>query len=726
MSERSTFSPFWHRVRVLRPRLRPHVQITRQHYRGRRWHVVHDPSSNQFFRLNVVAHEFVGLLDGRRTVEEVWQDSLTRHGDGALTQNEVIQLLSQLFAGNLLSADIPPETEQLLSRGKERVGQRVKQQAIGLMYFRVRLFNPDALLAWIEPVMRPLLNRWGFMAWVVLVVSALVSLLPHWEALISGVDSAVSPDNLFLMGVVFVATKLWHELGHGVICKRLGGQVPEFGAMLLVLVPSPYVDATAAWAFKSKWQRMAVGAGGMIFELFVAAIAAFVWLRTPEGSTLHQVAYNVLFLSSVATVVFNANPLMRFDGYYILSDWLEVPNLAHRSNQMLKFLFQKHVYRVRGAVPPTGVLSEAVILLVYGVAAMAYRMFLFISISLYVMGKMFALGLFLAVWTAATWFIMPVGGFAHWLATSPHLAHRRGRALLTSLALMGVALLLVGVIPAPDRRRAVGVLEPVHRSTLFSAADGFVASAHVRPGQRVKKGDAIVTMESDRLVAERRHAVAQLQEAESRRDASVARNIAESQVASDYCRTLREHLGLIDQRLAGLTIVAPHDGVIVTNDPATLVGAFVEEGSPICEIVDDQLLRVTAVLTQPESSWIVTEPYTVEGRLVSGPRDTFACIKDRVLIAGTRELPHPSLGHAGGGPIEIDRQEESGRLAKGEVFRGYFFPAHDDGLRGPGLVAGGRGRPGERVSLRFELPSKPLLVQWTDRLRKTLQGRAKV
>lgn len=118
MAERSTFSPFWHRVRVLRPRLRPHVQLTRQHYRGRRWYVVHDPSSNQFFRLNVVAHEFVGLLDGRRTVEDVWQHSLTRHGDEALTQNEVIQLLSQLFGGNLLAADIPPETEQLLSRGR--------------------------------------------------------------------------------------------------------------------------------------------------------------------------------------------------------------------------------------------------------------------------------------------------------------------------------------------------------------------------------------------------------------------------------------------------------------------------------------------------------------------------------------------------------------------------------------------------------------------------------
>src|SRR5688572_15490179 len=166
MSDRPTFSPFWHRVRAMRPRLRPHVQITRQHYRGRRWHVVHDPATNQFYRLNPIAHEFIGLLDGSRTVEDVWKVSLDRHGDSAPTQNEVIQLLSQMYQSNLLSGDVPPETEQLLQRGRRRLKQKAIQQALGLMYLRIRLFNPDAILTWIEPILRPLLNRWGFLAWL--------------------------------------------------------------------------------------------------------------------------------------------------------------------------------------------------------------------------------------------------------------------------------------------------------------------------------------------------------------------------------------------------------------------------------------------------------------------------------------------------------------------------------------------------------------------------------
>ena len=147
--ERPTFSPFWHRVRTLKPRLRPHVQITRQHYRGRRWHVVHDPASNQFYRLSPVAHDFVCLLDGTREIEAAWKISLAKFGDASPTQNEIIELMGQLYNSNLIAIDTTPETEQLLQRGKDRTKKRIAQQAIGIMYFRLRLFNPDRLLTWV-------------------------------------------------------------------------------------------------------------------------------------------------------------------------------------------------------------------------------------------------------------------------------------------------------------------------------------------------------------------------------------------------------------------------------------------------------------------------------------------------------------------------------------------------------------------------------------------------
>jgi putative peptide zinc metalloprotease protein len=721
MSERSTFSPFWHRVRLMKPRLRPHVEITRQHYRGQRWHVVHDPSSNAFYRLNPVAHEFVGLLDGRRGVEEVWQNGLTRHGDAALTQNEVIQLLSQLFSSNLLSADIPPETEQLLTRGRDRLGQRVKQQAIGLMYFRIRLFNPDRILAWLEPLFRPLLNPVGFVLWAIWIIAGLIAILPYFGELRSGFDNAIAPSNWPWMMLVFVCIKLWHESGHGLICKRFGGQVPEFGAMMLVLLPAPYVDASATWAFPSKWQRMAVGAGGMIFELAAASAAAFIWIATRgTPGLLHQLCYNAMFTASVSTVLFNANPLMKFDGYYILSDLLEVPNLMQRSTNMLKFLAEKHLYRVRQATAPTSSPSEAIILIVYGLAAMAYRLFLFFSITLYVMGKLFAIGLFLAIWTAAMWFILPVGGFVHWLATSSQLAESRARAFVTSFVLIVVAALALGVVPMPDRRRAEGVVESAQHSGVFFQAEGFVTKAHHKTGDLVKAGDPIITCSSDRLEAQLAMSKAMIEEAKAKeREATSHEAEAEAQVAREFIKTLTEQLSYVQDRIDKLTVRAPHDGVIVGTDPSALVGSYVKEGQSLCEVVDLNDLRIAAAITQPEGSWLFElnpNQYKVELRRVSDV-DTIVPAKfHHDTSAGTRDLPHGALGFPGGGKIETDQRDRNGIVAKRPLFKAYFTAEDADFA----------GRPGERVNLRFTLPDKPLMAQWVDRLEKLVQGRVKL
>ncbi len=720
MSERSTFSPFWHRVRVMKPRLRPHVQITRQHYRGQRWHVVHDPSSNQYYRLNPVAHEFVGLLDGRREVEQVWEQSLQKHGDAALTQNDVIQLLSQLFSSNLLTADVPPETEQLLGRGRKRIGQKVKQQAIGLMYFRVRLFNPDRILTWLEPLFRPLLGRIGFTLWVAWIIAALANILPHMATLRSGFETAIAPSNWGWMMVVFVLLKLWHELGHGLICKRFGGQVPEFGAMMLVLVPAPYVDASATWAFPSKWQRMAVGAGGMIFELFAAGIAAFIWLATRNTPGLvHQLSYNVMLTASISTVLFNANPLMKFDGYYILSDLLEVPNLMQRSQNMLKFLAKRYLYRIKTATPPTSSPAEALILLVYGVLAAVYRVFLFFSITLYVMGKLFAIGLFLALWTAAVWFIAPIGAFAHWVATNQELNEFRGRAILTSLALIAATLLSVGVIPMPDRRRADGVVESEARSGVFVKTDGFVTRVLKRPGDFVRAGEPILECESDRLAAELAYEKAEIAEVRSKEGLAMQKEQHSAQTAQRYLETLAKKLAHLSDKHDKLTIRAPHDGVIVGPDTESLIGAFVREGERICEVVDTTRLQVVATLSQTEGAWLnelPPEDYRVEMRRSSNVDEVLAGRYVKRLQGATRELPHPGLGYPGGGLIETEPEDRSGMMARRPLFRAYFAPQTEAFA----------GLPGERVALRVTLPSKPLAAQWVDRLQKLIQGRVQL
>jgi len=719
--DRPTFSPIWHRVRALHPRLRPHVDITRQRYRGRRWYVAHDPSSNQFYRLSPVAYDLVMSLDGRRTVEEAWTLSLQKFGDGAPTQNEVVELLGQLYSTNLLSVDSTPEVEQFLQRGRERVKRRLTQQAIGLMYFRLRLFNPEPILRFLVPILKPVLNRWGLLVWAIAVGAALVSILPEWPRLVGGFDQYVSPANSGWMLTMFVLLKLIHELGHGITCKRLGGQVPEFGVMLLVLIPSPYVDASSCWAFPSKWQRMAVGAGGMIFEIGCAAIAAFVWLASPDGSLAKQLAYFAMLTASVSTILFNINPLMKFDGYYMLADWLEIPNLMQRSQQMLHYLAQKYAYAVERPRLPSTLPGEQATLVIFGVLAMVYRVVLFLSITLFVVGQFFVVGLFLALWSTAAWFLLPAGKFIHWLASDSALVDRRARAIGVSLAAIAGLALLVGAVPVPDWRRGSGVVESVQQAGVYFRVDGFVDQVFVRPGSVVKEGDVLAQLSSPELVRARRTLKSQVDEYRVLREEARSKDKpAEVDMGDQVLVLLRDQLGEIDLRIEALTVRAPQAGTIVGPSPQQMVGAFVRRGEPLCLLVDAGRLRVAATLGQNDAAWfneLDRSQYRVQMRTSSNVARIVEGGAIWSVEAGQRTLPHAALGFVGGGQIETMQEDQQGRSTKKPVFTVYVEPAEGE-VEGAAL-----GLPGERVYLRFTLPSRPLLGQVVDRLQKALQGK---
>ncbi|MFI4917072.1 MAG: HlyD family efflux transporter periplasmic adaptor subunit, partial [Phycisphaerales bacterium JB060] len=661
MSERPTFSPMWSRVRTMRPRLRSHTQITRQHYRGRRWHVVHDPASNQFYRLTPMAYEFVCLLDGKRTVEETWHLCLETHGDAAPTQVETVELISQLYNANLLKADDTPETDQLLRRGRERVKKKAIGQAMGIMYFRIRLFNPDSIFTAVEPIVRPILNRWGFIAWCVLLLSAIVALTGEAGSLFDTerFQGAIAPANWPWLMVVFIVSKIIHESGHGLVCKRFGGQVPELGIMMLVMFPAPFVDASSTWAFPSKWQRMAVGAAGMIFELAAASIAAFVWLATLDtGGVVNQFAYSAMLTASISTILFNANPLMRFDGYYILSDLLEAPNLMQRAQNLIKFQFQKHMYRIRNAKPPTIQPGEKPWLIAYGWAAMVYRVFLFFSITLFVMGQMFGLGLVLAIWTATVWFVMPMGKWTHWLASSPQLADKRGRAVLTSIAGIALAGLLVGAVPMPDYRRASAVIESERFTGVFAGSDGFVTEVLARPGQHVQAGQAIVVAENPELLAQLERTRGAFRELESRFRSAMSQDVPVAEIMLERRAVLQERVRFLQSRVDALTTRAPHAGSIA-DDPRRLAGQYLTQGDPVCTVVASEDIRVVASMDQRQADWLQAmafeEDFSAQIRRRTQPGVAFDITSFTRREAGDRSLPHPAQADHRGGPGHTQR-----------------------------------------------------------------------
>jgi putative peptide zinc metalloprotease protein len=331
-------SSSWYRVAELRPRLRSHVRIHRHHYRGELWYVLEDRVSRRMHRFNAVAHYLIGLMNGRRTVQEIWDAAIDRFGDDAPTQDETIRLLGQLHAAEVLQSEVTPDIAELLRRARKGKPSTWMQNLRSPLAIRLPLFDPDAFLERWLPWYQPLFGWVGLVLWCVVVGWGAVAAATHWDALSEDFTSRVlAPQNLLLMWLIFPVLKLFHEFGHACATKAWGGEVHEMGIMFLVLMPIPYVDASSATAFRKTHRRALVGAAGMVVELFIAALALFFWLEAQPG-VFRAALYNVMLIAGISTVLFNANPLLRFDGYYILGDLLQIQNLRQRGQQYLAHL----------------------------------------------------------------------------------------------------------------------------------------------------------------------------------------------------------------------------------------------------------------------------------------------------------------------------------------------------------------------------------------------------
>jgi putative peptide zinc metalloprotease protein len=254
-------------VAPLRAKLRASAQISRQYYRGERWYVVRDPAGNQFHRLSDAAYRFVGLLDGSRTVAEAWDLAGGQLADDAPTQPEGIQNLSHLYSANLIDADVTPDATFLLRRHKKQQQRKMQGRLMNVLFPRIPLWDPDRFLKLWMPLVRLGFNKIGAVIWLAVIVGAISSLAPHWDRVKAAASDSIAPGNWLWLWAVFVFVKLIHELGHAFACRRFGGECHELGIMFLVLIPTPYVDASTAWSFPNKWHRMFVGCAGMIVEL---------------------------------------------------------------------------------------------------------------------------------------------------------------------------------------------------------------------------------------------------------------------------------------------------------------------------------------------------------------------------------------------------------------------------------------------------------------------------
>ena len=284
MSSTALYSNSWHRVSTLRPRLRSHIHIHRHVYRGEVWYVMQDQSNGEFHRYTPEANLLISLMDGRRTVQEIWEIACGQLDDDAMPQDEVICLMAQLHRADVLTTDRAPDVRDLVERRKRQRMQKVKQYIGNPSALKMPLLDPDRWLTRLLPAYRWLFTWVGALLWLGVVAAGAALGAMHWQTLTHNIwDQVFSTGNVLAMALVYPVVKAIHELGHACAVKARGGEVHEIGLMFLLLVPIPYVDASAASAFADKRWRMLVGGAGILVELFLAAVAMIAWTQLDPG-----------------------------------------------------------------------------------------------------------------------------------------------------------------------------------------------------------------------------------------------------------------------------------------------------------------------------------------------------------------------------------------------------------------------------------------------------------
>lgn len=702
------FSSLWYRVADLKPKIREQAKFHRLQHRGKIWYVIQDHSSGQHHRFNDMAYQLISMMDGINTLQQIWDLLNERYDDDAPTQDETIQILGQLYAVDTIQCEIDPDTAELFDRYQQHKNSTWKSTFLNPLSLKIPLIDPDKFLIRFLPFAKLIFTKSAFLIWLLTIFSAFVLAISHWSELTENIhDQILSADNILLLVFIYPIIKLLHELGHAFAVKVWGGTVHEMGLILLALIPNPYVNTTSAWSFTEKHKRITVSAAGMMVELFLASCALFLWL-TIEPGLIRAAAFNVMFIASITTLIFNANPLLRFDGYYILSDLIEIPNLASRSNKYLIYLIQHHLFGLSHIRSQTTDKTEKAWFVMYGIAAFFYRLFILTVITLFVAGKFFFIGVLLALWAITTQIAIPLLKSISFLFTNSALHHRRLRAVSVSSIILFSCMITIFFLPVPNNTVAQGVVWLPENSELRSKTNGFIKQILVENGAQVKIDSPLILLYDPLLIAEEAVQKSILQELRLKQAAERIENYALAEITENDIGNVEAKLARIEEQKQSLMIYSQSDGVFSMANDYDLTDRYMGKGKLIGYIIKPSLMTARVVVKQKDIGLVRKNTDHVEIKLAGDLTHTIPASIRREVPAASNKLPSRALSILGGGSISTNPTDQEGLESLEKVFQ------FDINL----LEASDHNHIGGRVYAKFNHGKQPLAQRWYRSLRQ--------
>lgn len=733
----------WHRVAGLRPRLASGVLVSRLWNRGQRWYVFQDAERRQTCRLNPQAYEMAARLDGRSSIDDIWQHldqhSVHTNDQEPPTQEDFIELLALLQSHGLVAHEGSPDFGTLQGDGGVSTpdssglsstsppATMARRQSIWA--WRLPLFNPSHWLKSQTPWATRLFSGPGLVVWLTL----MAWLITLWALNANSLQDhaqrwLLTPRYLWLSLLIYPLIKVIHEAAHALAVHRFGGQVTSCGLSLMMLIPVPYVDASAAHAFPRARHRALVSAAGIMAELSLAALGLTAWAWLEPG-LWRDAGFMLWFIACVSTLLFNGNPLQRMDGYHLLTDAMQLPNLAPRSSRW----WQSHLLRALLGASRSGwtqrmdesmpAPGERAWLIGHAPLAWAYQWALWTGISLWLGAWSAPVG-----WAVAVWAVMRLGVLP-WIRLwrevwrhhlhHPRHAHRMGAIDLPwrALALLLAPWLLLAM-PMPDRTLVQGVVWAPEQALIRPEVDGQVEQVMREDGDVVQAGEALLRLSNPKLVAQRERVASQLDRAQQQAYLHLGVHGSQAGQASAEADQLQAQLNHLDEQMAALTVKAHQAGRIRWPQTKDMPARYLRRGDLVGHIVDDRPVVVRLALPQDKGQTTAnrTEQASVylTGRSETGRPARLL----RDSVGATRQLHSAALSDVMGGDIVTDPKDDQNlRTQRPVVLMDVAVPSLT--LEGAPQASDKStlARLGQRAWVRLEHGLSPLAWQWLNLAR---------
>lgn len=631
-------------------RLRDDLIFSPQVYQGEIWYHLELPSVSQFYRIGYHEYVFLSLLDGRTSFSQALALTARSLGASAFGQEQALALYEWLLESEIATFE-NQSSPTAADRAPKRSAARILQ-AFNPFWIRIPLGRPDAVLKRIQPLCGWLFSPAATLCGIVVMLAAGYRVAADWTRFQTASESVFAVGNWLWLLLAWMILKTVHETAHGLVCRRYGGSVRETGIILAFLAPLAYVDVSSCWRFSSRWQRMHVAVAGMYLELLLAAIAALTWTHV-SSSVLSHLLYNIIIMASASTLLFNANPLMKFDGYYILSDWLQLPNMATRASATLTSGIQWLLFGIRNSAPEM-VGHQLWWLRIYGLAAAVWRIVICVAMLIAASVLFRGAGVALAIAGCVAWFGLPVWQMVNsvvGLGRTAPLRLARGAVVLTVCALFLAGFLFQ--MPVPFLKAAPGVVSLPEGFRVRSAVDGFVDQIHVQDGQQVTAGTLLMTLRNAEIT--NRHFDLQLQiEQETIRQQIAMKDYdaGAASVAASNLQSLRDRLQETLSQKSGLNVYAPADGSVVADHLDWKPGVYVKEGTDLLTI-DDQRSRELRVSVAQQDFSLAESQLKQSVSIRVGTRPAFEGTLVKVVPRASRRLFAPSLAATEGGDLPV-------------------------------------------------------------------------